>query len=239
VIALHFGDAAAPLFGVYHPATRAAGAPRAIVICNAFGAEYMVSHHALRRIAITLAANGYDVLRFDYYGTGDSAGEPEEVSLARWTDDIVLASDELLGVSGAERVSLLGVRLGVALACRAAARAPAVVDRIIAWDPVLRGDGYLAWLRWAEHARQPQRGGETHVLGHALPAVMAKELMAMDETAFATRLGPRLKRTAASAEDAPRADADGPFERALATGNLMVDPALLRDVLDACGVSSP
>lgn len=233
MIALHFGESQRPLFGVYHPALKPSAAARAVVICNAFGSEYMVSHHALRRVAVALAEAGHDVLRFDYFGSGDSAGEPEEISLARWCADIGVACDELLGLCGAERVSLLGVRLGAALALRAAARDAQRVERIIAWDPVLRGDGYLAWLDWAERALHPSGTAESQVLGQVLPSALRAELRALDESAAATILGARFVRTTTSQLDAPRPDGDGPFERALATGDLILDAQYLREILDA------
>lgn len=238
MIPLHFGESSAPLFGVYHPASRAGGSQKAVVVCNAFGAEYMVSHYALRRVAQSLAAAGVDVLRFDYFGTGDSFGEPEEMSLARWQSDIVMAMDELRDLSGAEQASLFGVRLGAALACRAASVEPDRVTRIVAWDPVLSGDGYLAWLDWAEAALHPRGSVEPQALGHVLPDIVRRELRTLDERASMERLGARFVRTKGSAVDAPRPDADGPFERSLATGNLIVDPVVLHDVLDALGVSN-
>jgi pimeloyl-ACP methyl ester carboxylesterase len=236
VIALHFGDAHRPLFGVYHPALRAAASTRAVVMCHAFGAEYMVSHHLLRRAAIALAEAGHDVLRFDYYGSGDSAGDPEDVSLARWCRDVETAADEVMGLCGAERVTLFGARLGAAVALRVAARNPQRVDRIVAWDPVLRGDGYLAWLLWAERSLHPGGTSEPQVLGHALSAELRDELHSLDETEAAQRLGARFVRTASSAVDAPRPEANGPFERALATGDLIHDAASLREILDAFAV---
>lgn len=238
MIALHFGDAQRPLFGVYHPARRAAASTRAVVMCHAFGAEYMVSHHLLRRAAIALAEEGYDVLRFDYYGSGDSAGDPEDVSLARWGKDVEAAADEVMGLCGAERVTLLGARLGAAMALRVASRKPQLVERIVAWDPVLRGDGYLAWLLWAERSLHPRGTSEPQVLGHVLPSELREELRSLDETDSALRLGSRFVRTAHSAVDAPRPEANGPFERALATGDLIHDAASLREILDAFSVPS-
>ena len=70
-----------------------------------------------------LAAQGWHVLRFDYFGTGDSAGEFDEADLTGWEADIEQALDELLDMAGARKVALVGLRLGATLAARVAARA--------------------------------------------------------------------------------------------------------------------
>jgi len=50
---------------------------------------------ALRTLAALLAREGFHVLRFDYYATGDSAGESSEGSLSEWRANIVTARDDL------------------------------------------------------------------------------------------------------------------------------------------------
>src|SRR5207249_11329319 len=48
-----------------------------------------------RQLAARLARLGLDVLRFDYYGTGDSAGQGEDATLHTCIEDVVRATEEL------------------------------------------------------------------------------------------------------------------------------------------------
>src|ERR1700692_718420 len=57
-------------FGWLHPGN----GDRGVVLCNSFGHEYVWTHKGMRRLADELSARGIWVLRFDYRGTGDSAG---------------------------------------------------------------------------------------------------------------------------------------------------------------------
>ena len=43
--------------------------------------EYMRTHKAVRQLTMMLAKAGYHLLRFDYFGTGDSAGDGEDVTV--------------------------------------------------------------------------------------------------------------------------------------------------------------
>jgi alpha-beta hydrolase superfamily lysophospholipase len=231
--ALYFGDPAAPLFGVYHPAT---GKRRShgIVLCHAFGAEYLLSHFAVRRVAIELAKRGHDVLRFDYTGSGDSAGEQNEVRLERWLVDIETAIDELRDTAEVSAVSLGGVRLGAGLACLVAARREDVVDAVVAWDPVLNGAAYLELLERAERTRHPRGTTEPQLLGHPLPCAFRTELERFDATAAAAGLGDRLRPVLVGG-----AEGEGAFERALASGDIVAEPRIVDAMVGALtGVAS-
>jgi pimeloyl-ACP methyl ester carboxylesterase len=109
------------LFGLR---SEAMGEPRqtAVLICHSWGVEYMRSYRALHLLAEQLASRGFETLRFDYSGTGDSADPADDdVTLDRWIEDIRHAARELRELSGADRICLLGLRLGALLALRAAA----------------------------------------------------------------------------------------------------------------------
>lgn len=142
---LFFGDATSQLFGVYHPPT---GRPRqrAVVVCNPLGQEHMRAHRCLRQIAVRLSQEGAHVFRFDYFGTGDSAGPLADARLDTWLHNIDQAIEELKAMSMSRRVSLLGLRLGATLAVLTA-RKRSDVDSLVLWDPVVHGDEYLESLR--------------------------------------------------------------------------------------------
>lgn len=119
--------------------------------------EYELAHPTLRLLARRLASRGYHVLRFDYFGTGDSTGDLADATQELWRIDIETAVDELKDISGVARVSLVGLRYGAALAAQVAARRRDT-DRLVLWDPVFDGRGYLAELERGPGG-SPNRGG--------------------------------------------------------------------------------
>jgi len=81
-------------------------------------------------------------MRFDYYGTGDSAGDFGAGSVDEWLANIQSATQELREVSGLQKISLVGVRIGAALATYAAT-AENPVETLLLWDPIPDGAQYM------------------------------------------------------------------------------------------------
>jgi hypothetical protein len=75
-----------------------------------FGQEGIRAHRLYRVMSDRLAAAGYHVLRFDYYGSGDSAGSDEEWDVQGSIADAQAALAELLRRSRAPRWSAVGLR---------------------------------------------------------------------------------------------------------------------------------
>src|SRR6188472_459160 len=119
-----FGPKPLPLYGWL---SRPAGgvARGGVVLCPPMGEEGRAAHRTFRRLAEALAEAGIVALRFDYDGTGDSAGlqdDPDRVPA--WQDSIEAARQYLLDL-GAPTVAAVGMRLGATLAaCQAAASTP-------------------------------------------------------------------------------------------------------------------
>lgn len=127
------GDDVRPAFGWFHkPAgNKCRGGA---VICPPLGQEYIDTHYGLRLLAERLAQEGLCSVRFDYDGTGDSAGDagdPDRVS--SWLGTVKQAV-EVLRVAGVANVCLVGMRLGAALAASAAS-STGDVDQLVLWDP--------------------------------------------------------------------------------------------------------
>lgn len=148
----------------------------------------MHSHRTVRQAAIQLAAVGFHVLRFDYFGTGDSAGDLTDASVATWEEDVRTALHELMAMSGAARVGLVGLRFGAMLANRVAATEFAEVDQLLLWDPVVNGNAYLDELFYnCDHdpeafrelrGRPAHSGGGHEVHGFPLTDAMEREIRA-------------------------------------------------------------
>lgn len=116
---------------------------RAIVMCHPLGEEKLWSHRVFVSFAREMAASGFAVLRFDFRGEGDSDRNFEQTDFASRIRDCNLAVDEvrLLNPSVTE-VTLLGLRLGAAVAAAVAAQRSDVA-RLVMWDPVVDGAAYM------------------------------------------------------------------------------------------------
>jgi len=141
----YFGPAERPVFGVFSPARGRDGPSRAALLCYPIAGEYLRAHRAFRQLTVLLSRNGVSVLRFDYSCTGDSGGAGEEADLERWLDDVGWAADELRAMTGVDRVSLIGLRFGAAIAGLVAERRPDV-GHLVLWDPVVSGERYAAGM---------------------------------------------------------------------------------------------
>jgi pimeloyl-ACP methyl ester carboxylesterase len=184
---LFFGEASRQLFGVYHAPGTSTASGQAVLLCPAGPQEYMLTHWAQRRLAAMLAKQGLHVLRFDYFGTGDSAGSIDEGRLEVWQKDIRTAEEKLRELSGAARTSLVGYRLGATLAWRASLEMDPRPRHLVLWDPVVRGSTYLHELRLAEttFASQllyfpPLEEPPTELFGYPIPEAQRVSTQAID-----------------------------------------------------------
>lgn len=137
----YFGPTESPLFGVLHvPADKQVRG--GVLICGSLGKEGMDSIRFQRILADDLARIGYAVLRFDYFGTGDSAyGHHRDDAVAMWSRSIRLAAEYLTSI-GAPSVSAVALRAGSLLVDHAIA-AGAPIDRIGYLDPPASGRRHL------------------------------------------------------------------------------------------------
>ncbi|MBX3231168.1 MAG: alpha/beta hydrolase [Labilithrix sp.] len=150
-----FGDPDAQLFGWYHAPAKPAKVA-GVVLCNPFGYEAMCLHRVYRTLAERLAASGIAALRFDYHGTGDSAGsdhDPDRV--ASWRRSAGAAIDELRRRAGVRDVSLFGIRWGATMAYLTALDRGDVASLVL-WSPYLTGRAFLREMRMMQTAGAEQ-----------------------------------------------------------------------------------
>jgi alpha-beta hydrolase superfamily lysophospholipase len=227
-----FGPAERPLYGwVSMPA---GGLVRGgVILCPPMGEEGRAAHRTFRRLAEELARRGVVALRFDYDGTGDSAGlqdDPDRVS--SWLASVEAARQYLRDL-GAPDVSAVGMRLGATLAaCQAAASAP--FRSLVLWDPCLSGRTFLregeALFLLGEDDGRVHDDGLRHTPGFQYDAETAAALRTVDlaripaDRALADRLL-LLSRT-----DRPAPEAIEQRIR-LEPGEVELQPALAQDQL--------
>lgn len=169
-----------PIAGWLHvPADRRARA--GVVVCPGIGLDELSSHRALRALAVALQHVGFLVLRIDYRGTGDAGGELDEVATVEdWIEDVETAMAQLREW-GAERLALVGLRLGAAFAAAAAARAGGV-EALVLWDACTSGRSFLrqqqalTMLSSSEPTVEAAGTGEVELMAMHLPARLAESL---------------------------------------------------------------
>lgn len=180
---LFFGERSRRLFGVYTPAHAKGGKPRGVVMCQPWGTEYLRAHRSVCQLSRLLAESGVHVLRFDYFGTGDSAGDMADGDLKGWQADVETAIDELKDTAGLQRVGLVGLRLGAVLAARVAPVRRKDVDAVVLWDPVAKGSTHMTELQQLNEAMARERSLKVspgELLGFPVSATMASDLEAID-----------------------------------------------------------
>jgi pimeloyl-ACP methyl ester carboxylesterase len=184
-----FGPSARQIFGAYDAPSVRRGEARGVVVASPVGQEMQRAHRALRRLALHLAAADFHTLRFDYWGTGDSGGETEDAQVDQWLGDIATAIEEMRMLQALRTVSLIGLRLGGALAALAAARR-GDVDRLVLWEPAVNGRAWVeeglashrAWLD-GQLVRSTSAGagdGPVEMVGFPLTATLRAGIEAID-----------------------------------------------------------
>lgn len=203
--AFFIGPPAQQLYACLHLAP-AASLEFAALLLGTWGRELHRSHRMLRALADRLAMRGVPTLRFDWQGSGDSAGADTDANLTTWRSDARRAHEALLRRTGAQRVVWVGVRLGATVALQAA---PGATRDLVLLDPVLDGPALLA--DW-QHAHDADRAsafppgnrasarvlatpsGPLHgeVMGFGISPTFAAELQALRPADLAPPAGARV-----------------------------------------------
>jgi pimeloyl-ACP methyl ester carboxylesterase len=198
---LWFDSGSGPLFGFYHPPRHRAPSDATrirrlgILLCPPFGYEAMCAYRPYRRLAEQLAEHGFPVLRFDYHGTGNSAGDDRDPGrVAAWLKNIDAAIDQLERLSGCRRVGLFGTRLSATMAA-VAAGSRSDVAALALWGPSLTGKTFLreelavhklrAQQRAARTSTAPAPDADGEVLGFVLTAETSRDIKALELSSLA------------------------------------------------------
>jgi len=149
----YFRDLERPLFGWLHRPAQATIATIGLLVCSPLGYEAVCAHRSLKHFASAAAAEGIPALRFDYDGTGDSAGtDMDPDRLDAWLRSIHAAIETLKAHTGVRQVALLGVRLGTTLSALVASQRSDIAGLAVI-APVIVPKAYLRELRALALAR--------------------------------------------------------------------------------------
>ena len=150
---MYFGMPQRQLFGAMHLPV---GPVRALVLmCPPLLHEQQRSYRFFSQLADRLAEAGLACLRFDYFGTGDSAGEDGQFTPASAQADIALAARELRSLAPPAPLIMMGVRGSALLAHHDAVQLGA--SALWLWQPVLDGRAWLETLIARDRAERSSR----------------------------------------------------------------------------------
>lgn len=116
-----------------------AGGRATVIFSHGFRGEKTGPNRTFVRAARKLAASGISSLRFDQYGSGDSAGDFLESRFDDWVATITALARQQL--ERGRRVALFGQSMGASAAICAAADLP--VDAVVAWVPDANTDAFV------------------------------------------------------------------------------------------------
>ena len=162
------------------------------LLCRPLGQEAVRAAAVFRVLSDRLAREGCEVLRFDYHGTGDSAGDEARQTLEQWVTD-VQAAHQQIALDSTVPVNWFGMGLGANLALRAALTAPSAPRHLVLWEPILDGAAYVQalleghkdelsrefghpWQRLLQLGKVSEPTVPGDVLGFHVGAALAQEL---------------------------------------------------------------
>lgn len=147
-----------------------------------------------------LAQAGYPVLLVDLFGSGDSAGDFADARVEIWRDDMLRAARWLQQQNG-PRLIFWALRFGALLAADAAREFAADLERVILWQPVVKGEQFMTQFLRLRLAADLMGAGEKvttqdlrnaayagqrlEVAGYTLDPALVRAMDGLDLKAFA------------------------------------------------------
>ncbi len=135
--------------------------------------EHVRSYRFFSQVASHIAGAGVAVLRFDYYGTGDSSGDVGDFDPDATGLDLALAVEELRRVVPGASLTVMGARASALFAWRDAAALGA--DALWLWQPIVDGGLYVHSLESRD--RDERRSRSRYPLLKGVAPGLPNELM--------------------------------------------------------------
>lgn len=139
-----------------------------VLLLHGFMGTKSETHRLFVKLARKLAAHGIASLRFDFRGSGDSAGEFEEATIHTQVADATEALKFLARQKriNAKRLAVVGFSLGGAIAAHAVGRERGRVKSLVLLSPVAEGAGILDDLATPEAVASLAQTGITDYGGN-------------------------------------------------------------------------
>ncbi|MGH8076074.1 MAG: hypothetical protein ACREPE_01950 [Lysobacter sp.] len=144
------------------------GARLAVLLVPPLFHEQPRSRRLLTEVASGLAAIGLPSMRFDFFGTADSAGNSDQTDFTSMCTDLEVAANALRTKTGVDRVAVLAWR-GAALPVARWLNEGGTPAVVILWEPIVDGAEWLNELKREDAAERcsPDR----YRMGPIVPAL--------------------------------------------------------------------
>lgn len=156
-----------------------------VVVSPPMGRDARYVYRSMVIFADKLAKRGFDVIRFDSVGEGDSGDLPLDADQwEAWTSGLVKATEAARELTGAKTCVLFGLRIGATIA-RVVANA-AKADGLILLDPMATGAAWIQELRFlrAMFVEPPPPESAVEALGLRISHATKAALDTVDLTAL-------------------------------------------------------
>ena len=106
-----------------------------VILFHGFTGDKLEPHRIFLKLSRRLTANGMAVVRFDFSGSGESDGDFEEMTFGSEVFEAqeILKFVSYLPTTDAERIGLLGLSMGGAVASIIAGKNPSTVKGLVLW----------------------------------------------------------------------------------------------------------
>ena len=157
---------------------RSVAASTAVVLVPGIAHEERTMSGGLVALAEALADAGLPALLMDLHGCSQSAGRLDDENIgARWEADIKAAVRHARE-TGAERIIVVGVRLGFPLAAEALTDEP--LAALVAWAPIVSGKRYVRELKVLQSTADADEAGTIAIGGFSFPRAVLERIAALD-----------------------------------------------------------
>lgn len=131
------------LYAVHHEPPGEMERRGGVVLVHPFAEEKKAAQRALVETARALTVRGFEALRFDFRGEGDSEGEFGDSTIETRLSDLRAAAAWLQEQVSGRPLGLLGLRLGGTLALTVAEESPEAFAFVVLWEPIVNGARYM------------------------------------------------------------------------------------------------
>ncbi|HOJ30991.1 MAG TPA: prolyl oligopeptidase family serine peptidase [bacterium] len=140
----------------------------AVIFCHGFSGNKSESHFIFTKTARQIASCGLACLRFDFMGSGDSAGSFEEMTLETEIFDAFQAYEYLAGLPfiNKENIGILGLSMGAIPAVIVASKIP--LKSLCLWAPVAYPEEISKKILTAAVRKKLQQQGTAYLNGAGL-----------------------------------------------------------------------